>query len=149
MELIELTSKLYVAAQIAVSDVEAMAAKGIRTIISNRPDCESADQPETQVIADTARQCGVRFVHIPVVSGAISDANIDDFETAIQSAEAPILAYCRTGTRSTMLWALMTAKSQDVEDILSTAQHAGYDLAPLRSRLQGRQKKFRVSNLDE
>ena len=73
------------------------------------------------------------------VTGQISGADVDNFERACQDLPGPILAYCQTGTRSVMLWALVQAKSRDVEAILSATKSAGYDLTGMRPRLLGRQ----------
>jgi sulfide:quinone oxidoreductase len=138
MNVKKVTPNYFVSAQINPSDVSAVAAAGIRTIINNRPDYETADQPETQAIADAAIAAGLDFLHIPVSSKSISDENIRDFAVACESAQEPVLAYCRSGMRSTSLWALIAVGSQDIDTVIATAKDAGYDLDKMRQWLQSR-----------
>lgn len=136
MNMKKISPQFFVCEQIKVSDVELAATHGIKTIICNRPHNETDDQPETHEIATAAAAAGIEFLHIPVVSGSITDENIAQFAAAHGAAEGPVLAYCRSGMRSTCLWALTSAESLDIEEILSTAQDAGYDLAGMRPRLE-------------
>jgi len=86
-------------------------------------------------IAAAAEESGITFLNVPVVSGALTDNNIREFEAARHDAQGPILAYCRTGRRSTMLWALAEARTHDVDSILAATNNAGYDLAAMRPKL--------------
>jgi len=140
MNLKKISSRLYVSEQIAPSDVSAVAEHGIKIIICNRPHNETEDQPETQTIDDAAADASVQFIHMPVIAGQINDANIADFAKAYRSSKAPILAYCRSGMRSTALWALTEAELTDIDTILSIAKNAGYDLSEMRPRLESRRK---------
>ena len=131
-----LDDRLSVAPQIAVADVAAIAAAGFTTLIGNRPDGEGDDQPETTALAAEARRHGLAFVHQPVVGGAIGAADVDAFDAALAQSTGPVLAFCRTGTRSTTLWALGQARRRPAKDVLADAARAGYDLADLRPRLE-------------
>jgi uncharacterized protein (TIGR01244 family) len=131
-----LTEALSVAAQIEPDDVAVLAAQGFRSLINNRPDGEVAGQPESAVIAAMAARHGIAYQYLPVISGQLHDAEVDGFVQALATLPAPTLAYCRTGTRSIMLWALGAARNQSVEDVVHTAALAGYDLDGLRPRLQ-------------
>ncbi|HAI58801.1 MAG TPA: TIGR01244 family phosphatase [Xanthomonadaceae bacterium] len=132
----KIDARLSVAAQISVSDVADFAAAGFTLLINNRPDGEVEGQPEAAVIAAEARRCGLEFVDLPVVGGAISEADVDAFDAALARAPGPVLAYCRSGTRSTMLWALAEVRRRPVDAVLADCQRAGYDLDALRPRLQ-------------
>jgi sulfide:quinone oxidoreductase len=136
MNIRKISPRFFVSEQISAADIGAAAAQGIKTIICNRPDDESQGQPPASEIASAAENLGISFLDVPVKSGSITDENIDDFERAYHEVKGPILAYCRTGTRSTMLWALAEAKTLDVEAILSATKDAGYDLAPMSPRLR-------------
>jgi sulfide:quinone oxidoreductase len=136
MNIKKMSTKLFVSEQISPGEMGIAAAQGIKTIINNRPDNETPDQPETQAIIDAAAAHGIEFVHIPVVGGAISELSIDEFCSACENANGPVLAYCRSGMRSTMLWALVEARTLDVNTIMATARKVGYDLAALRPRLE-------------
>ena len=134
----KLTDDLSVSVQLNVDDVAAAKAAGFRTIVNNRPDGESADQPDSSEIEAAATAAGLTYIYQPVVSGQISDRNIEDFGHTLASAEGPVLAFCRTGTRCTCLWALSQAPQRELDDIARRAASAGYDLSGMMSRLQQR-----------
>lgn len=132
----KLDDRVSVAPQITLDDMPAIAEAGFTTLIGNRPDGEAEDQPETAALAAEARRHGLDFVHQPVVGSAIDTADADAFEAALAQACGPVLAFCRTGTRSTTLWALGQARRRPVDDVLADAQRAGYDLSALRPKLE-------------
>jgi sulfide:quinone oxidoreductase len=136
MRTARLTPTLSVAPQLTEADVEEAAAAGFRTIINNRPDGESPDQPPSDSLAAAASRLGLQYRHIPVVSGEISPEHIAAFRTALAEATGPALAFCRSGTRSTTLWALSEAGRLAPDEILKSAADAGYGLEHLRPRLQ-------------
>ena len=138
MDIRELTATLSVAPQITPADVAQIANAGFKTIISNRPDGEEATQPPSAEIEAAARIAGLDFIAQPVVSGAISDADVDAFTKILGGARGPVLAFCRTGTRCTMLWALSEARTQSPDSLVATAKQAGYDLTALKPRLRER-----------
>ena len=111
-------------------------AGGFRTLINNRPDGEEPGQASSAEIAAAARALGIDYVHIPVVASQIGEGDVRAFADALDSHPGPALAFCRTGTRSTMLWALSQAGKMPVDDILETARNAGYDLGALRPTLE-------------
>ena len=130
-----LSATLSVAAQIGVDDVATLAAQGFRSLINNRPDGEAAGQPDSVLIATMAARHGMTYRYLPVISGQVQDADVEAFAQALAALPTPTLAFCRTGTRCTMLWALDAVRSQPLADVLHTAAVAGYDLDGLRSRL--------------
>ncbi|MBS0251402.1 MAG: TIGR01244 family phosphatase [Proteobacteria bacterium] len=132
----ELTHNLSVSGQLAPSDIAEIANLGFKSIISNRPDSEGEDQPTFSEIAREAHLFGIEVRYIPVVSGKLSDQDASAFAAAVEALPKPVLAFCRTGTRCTMLWALTQVGARAVEDILQTAQVAGYDLKGLEPRLR-------------
>ena len=135
MEFRKIAPDLSVAAQITPQDVGIAAAKGFRSIIINRPDGEENDQPQRREIEEAAERSGLKVKYLPVVSGNITDGDVQSFADAMQALPAPVLAYCRTGTRSTTLWALSQAGHLSTDAILRTAKDAGYDLGGMRGRL--------------
>lgn len=135
MALNKLTDELAVAGQIAPADVPALAAEGIRAIICNRPDGEAFEQPPFQDIERAAAENGVQIIYQPVQTGAIGDADVLAFEAAVNDLPKPVLAYCRSGTRCTALWALSEAGKRPVQEILDRAMKAGYDMSGLAPRL--------------
>ena len=137
MDLRRLTDDFAVAPQIDVADVAEAAALGYRTLICNRPDGESFDQTPTAEIAAAAEAHGMRFISIPFTSGALTMQLIAQFGAALAEAPRPALAYCRSGTRSCMIWALTQAGEMPTEDILEAASRGGYDMTGLRPTLEG------------
>lgn len=131
-----LTPFLSVAPQITLGDLGTLSAHGFRAVISNRPDGEGEGQPSGAEIAEAAKRSGLAFRHIPVVSGQIRDQDVAAFAAALAELKGPVLAFCRTGTRSTSLWALSEAHHLDPAAILATAKSIGYDLSALEDRLR-------------
>ena len=124
-----------VTGQIHLNDFEAVASQGFRSVIINRPNGESADQPDHADIEAAASKHGIAVRYVPVIPGKIADADIADFAQALREMPGPVLAYCKTGTRSMMLWALAHAGELPTDVILKTAQDAGYDIGGLAPRL--------------
>ena len=133
-----LSDGFYVAAQITPEDVAEAAALGVRIIVNNRPDGEDAAQPSGAEIEAAARAAGLSYVAIPIDHSGFSHAQLDALAEAQTAPEGGILAYCRSGTRSTHLWALTQARggSETIETIVESAAAAGYDLNPLRPALE-------------
>lgn len=131
-----LTPDIMVAPQIAVGDVAIAAAQGVTLIINNRPDGESADQTPGAVIEAEARAAGLDYVAIPVTHAGFSQTQVDAMVKALEGCDGNILAYCRSGTRSCLLWSLARAQQGDDPEALSAvAADAGYDLTPVRAML--------------
>ncbi len=128
-----LSKQLSVTAQIQPADAATLLAQGFRSIINNRPDGEFGDQPSSATLAAAAKQAGLDYRYIPVISGQLQQAHVQAFTAALTDMPAPVLAFCRTGTRSSTLWALQAPGTADA--ILDTVSAAGYDLSALRPRL--------------
>lgn len=129
-----LTENILVSPQLSIDDVTEAAALGVGTIVNNRPDGEEPSAPQGEQIEAAAAAAGLNYVAIPVGHSGFSEPQVDAMIAAIEQAEAPILAYCRSGTRSTLLWALASAKQGEApETIARTAAQAGYDVSPIRS----------------
>jgi sulfide:quinone oxidoreductase len=135
MELKKISSGLTVSPQINVSDIQAIKAAGFRSIICNRPDGEAADQPVFQEISDAARAAGLETMYIPIVAGKVSDGDAGAFGAALDALPGPVLAYCRTGTRSATLWSLAVANYKPVSEILAATKAAGYDMGGVVRRI--------------
>ena len=132
----QLTDTLWVSPQIDQAAVAHAAAQGITTIINNRPEDESADQTPGPAIAAAAVAAGLRYVAIPVTHAGFGESQIVAMAAALDEAGGPVLAYCRSGTRSTLLWALARAsRGEDRATLAQRAAQAGYDLAPIAPAL--------------
>lgn len=136
MDVKTLAPDLSVAGQLSAQDIGLAAAQGFRALIINRPDGETSDQPASQDILAAAESHGLEAAYLPVIAGKVTDADVDAFKKALQDLPAPVLAFCRTGARSTTLWALAQAGRLSAEAILATASAAGYDLSGMRERLR-------------
>lgn len=133
---IRIDDSISVAGQLGEADVAVAAAQGFRRLINNRPDGEAFDQPPGGAIARAAQAAGLDYVAIPV-AGGFSMPQVEAMADALASADGPVLAFCRSGTRSTHLWALASAyRGGDAEAIVAAAGAAGYDVSPLLPTLR-------------
>ena len=129
-----LSEQVQVAGQIAPEDVATAAASEVSAIVNNRPDDEEPGQPPSAAIEAAARSAGLAYHHIPV-AGRIAPDEVERLVSILEE-QARVLIFCRSGTRSTWLWALAEARRGVSGDVLiSQAAEAGYDLEPLRPYL--------------
>lgn len=132
----KLTQTVYASPQIGLDEVEEARSMGITLIVNNRPEGESDDQVEGDRIAEAAKAAGIDYVAIPVTHAGFAEHQVTAMAEALAGAKGPVLAYCRSGTRSTLLWALAQAKAgADPEQLAQQAADAGYDLSPVRQIL--------------
>ncbi|MXP40067.1 TIGR01244 family phosphatase [Altererythrobacter soli] len=132
----ELSGSVLASAQITTADVELAHAEGVRLIINNRPDGEAPDQPPGSEIEAAARAAGIDYVAIPVSPGGFDEGQVRAMADALANADGKVLAYCRSGTRSTLLWALaQAAAGSDPQGIADAAADAGYDVSPIRGAI--------------
>ena len=129
MDIRKVTDGFAVSPQITPDDVPAIAAAGYRTIICNRPDNEEYGQPEVARIRAAAEAAGLALHVIPIASGMFGPQHVAQMREALEAAEEPVLAYCRSGTRSIMLWAFQEVGRRPREEVLAAAAQAGYDLS--------------------
>lgn len=125
-----LVDGLSVAPQVTEADIRAAHAEGYRTIINNRPDGEEPGQLSSVDAAGLAAELGIDYVYLPATMPTL-EAVAPAFGEALARSQGPVLAHCRSGTRSTILWALAEAKAGalDCDAILRSAAAAGYDLS--------------------
>ena len=129
----KLTDSIYASPQISLEDVAEAAAMGVKLIINNRPEGESDDQVPGAEIEAAARTAGIDYVAIPVTHAGFSEPQVAAMAKALDGAAGPVLAYCRSGTRSTLLWALSEAsQGGDPDALTNMAAKAGYDVIPVR-----------------
>ncbi|MCK8787376.1 bifunctional protein tyrosine phosphatase family protein/NAD(P)/FAD-dependent oxidoreductase [Roseomonas sp. NAR14] len=136
MEVKSLTPTVSVAPQILPEEVAALAAAGFRAILCNRPDGEGADQPGFGEVARAASLAGLEAAYLPVASGKVTDAEAEAFARLLDRLPKPVLAYCRTGTRSATLWSLAeAARGRPLPEIVAAAKAAGHDMAAVARRI--------------
>lgn len=135
--IIPLDEGLAVAPQIAPEDVAAIAAAGFGVILCNRPDDEEPGQPAAADIAALAQEAGLAFHHLPIDARGIGPAHLDAMASIVAEG-GRVLAYCRSGTRSSMLWALHSAATTPPDAVIAAAARGGYQLDALRPALEAR-----------
>jgi sulfide:quinone oxidoreductase len=136
MKINKLTDQLSVSPQVALDDIAKLSALGFKSVICNRPDKESDDQPKMSAVESAVKAAGLTWQHQPVVSGNITDQDVTDFSQLMAKLPQPVFAFCRTGTRCSILWALSQVNTMSVDDILNTAAEAGYNLSGQQPRLE-------------
>jgi uncharacterized protein (TIGR01244 family) len=132
----KLDDRTYVAPQLQPEHLAEAAALHITAVVNNRPDGEEQGQPNGEEIARAAEAAGLTYTSIPITGAGFSHPQVDAMAQALDQADGAVLAYCRSGTRSTYLWALARAKQGEHPAILiEKAEAAGYDLRPIRAML--------------
>ena len=124
------TDDFSVAPQIGVAEVAEAKAQGFTTLINNRPDGEDPAQPPGAAIEAAAKAQGLAYAHIPV-RGAPGPAEVEAVRAAVEQADGPVLAFCRSGTRSITTWSIGQAMSgaRTRGELVSLGREAGYDLS--------------------
>ena len=132
----KIDERTYVSGQVDPADLPAIKGAGVTMIVNNRPDGEEPGQPAAAAIETAARAAGLDYRFIPVASGFSAD-QVDAMTEVLDAAEGPVLAFCRSGTRSTFLWALARAQQgEEAEELMRNAAAAGYDLRPIAAYLK-------------
>lgn len=125
-----------VASQISTKDMPTIKAQGFRVIIANRPDDEGgADQPSSAELAAEAAKHGIHLAYVPFQMGQNPMEVLPEFQQALNSSPTPTLAFCKSGMRATILWALNEKGKQSADDILAAASKPGFDLSNLAPAL--------------
>ena len=135
MDIRALTPTYAVSPQIAPEDLPAIKAAGYVTVIDNRPDAEIPGHLHTEAMRAAAEAAGLRFVANPVIGGAITEENVAEQRAAIAAATGPVFAYCASGNRSSVVWALAHAGTAPADTLIGTAAQFGYNLEWLRPAL--------------
>jgi uncharacterized protein (TIGR01244 family) len=107
MDIRQIDEGYAVSGQISSDDVRDLAAAGYHTIICNRPDGEAPDQPDFAEIERVAEKAGISVFYVPVVSGQLTQDDVNAMARALEEAEGPVLAYCRSGARSTNIYGIV------------------------------------------
>ncbi|GGB60941.1 hypothetical protein GCM10011316_36180 [Roseibium aquae] len=127
----QITDEISVSPQIDPEDLADIKALGFKSVICNRPDGESPDQPSYEEIAAAAAAAGLEIRNLPIVSGGMTQHDVDAFAAAMEDLPKPVFAYCRSGTRCATAWAFSQAKTRPANEILEQTAAAGYDLRSL------------------
>jgi uncharacterized protein (TIGR01244 family) len=141
MDLRAITDSYSVAPQLEPADMATLAASGVTTVICNRPDGENPAPLQAAAMQAAAEAAGLAFVYNPVVGGQLTMDNVDEQRDAIDGAEGPVVAYCASGNRSTVVWALGMAGSLPTDDIIARGEKWGYQLQWLRPQIDALAKR--------
>jgi uncharacterized protein (TIGR01244 family) len=129
----KITDGIYASPQITADQIAEATALGIKLIVNNRPEGEGDDQTPGEEIEAAARAAGMDYVAIPVTHSGFSEPQVKAMADALDTTQGGVLAYCRSGTRSTLLWALAEASlGGDPDALTNMAAKAGYDVSPIR-----------------
>lgn len=140
-----LSDTMFASPQIGREDVSAARGMGIALIVNNRPEGESADQVPGADIEAAARAAGIDYLAIPITHAGFSHPQVTALAEALEKAAGPVLGYCRSGTRSTLLWALARAsRGEDPDALAAAAAAAGYDLGPIRPAMDALRAQART-----
>lgn len=135
MNIKKLADGVFVSAYVSPQELPFVAGE-IRTIVNNRPDGEEPGQPSSDDIEAAAQKLGLQYIHIPIQPGKFSNEQIAGFSEALANQPGPVLAFCKSGTRSTVLWALSQAGKADPDAIVCAAAEAGYDIRGLKPMIE-------------
>jgi uncharacterized protein (TIGR01244 family) len=131
-QLFPLAPGLSVAGRLDRADIDALAGAGVRTIINNRPDGEDQGQLPAAEARRIAEAHGIAYHHIPITAATLSRADVDAFAAVLHNAPGPVVAHCRSGTRSALLWALTRMREgHDALSLVAAAAQHGIDIASL------------------
>ena len=132
----KLDDAVSVAGQITPEDVAEAARLGFAAIVNNRPDDEQPGQPSGAEIEAAAKANGLSYRAIPITHAGFSTNQVEAMQAALGEAKGPLLAFCRSGTRSTLVWALARSRmGDDAAELSAKAEAAGYDLTPVKAFL--------------
>jgi uncharacterized protein (TIGR01244 family) len=135
MDIRQLTPAYAVSPQIEPEDMAALAQAGFTTIINNRPCSEIQPSHQADAMQIAADAAGLTFVVLPATHATLTPVLAAQQKQACAQSEGPVLAYCASGTRCTIIWAMMQAGVMGTDDIVQTAADQGYDLRAMRSQL--------------
>jgi sulfide:quinone oxidoreductase len=131
-ELVPLSPGLSVTGRLDRADIDALAQAGVRTIVNNRPDGEDPGQLPAAEARNLAEAHGIAYHHIPVTAASLTKSDVDAFAATLHTAAEPVVAHCRSGTRSTLLWALTRLREgADPLALIAEAARHGIDIAGL------------------
>ncbi|CUH86171.1 Beta-lactamase hydrolase-like protein [Phaeobacter sp. CECT 5382] len=131
-----ITPRYAVSPQISVEDIPAIAAAGYRTVICNRPDAEVPQDFQAATIGAAVEAAGLTFKELPLTHQTMTPENVAAQRSFYEDCDGPVLAYCASGTRSSVIWSLGVAKELSADEILSKTSAAGYQLDGLRPTLE-------------
>lgn len=135
MDIRQITPAFFAAPQIAPEDMPAIAATGIQLVLCNRPEVEVPPSHQCQAMQHAAEAAGLQFAFQPLTHQTMTPDVIAANHALMSACDGPVLAYCASGTRSTIAWALAAARDMPVDEVIAAARAGGYDLSNLHPTL--------------
>ncbi|WP_375599166.1 TIGR01244 family sulfur transferase [Devosia sp. Naph2] len=135
MELKRINDHVSVSGQIQPEDIKTLKDLGFTTIVNNRPDGEAPDQPSGARIEAAAKAAGLTYHAIPLGREGVNPEMVANTKAVLEGSDGKVFCFCRSGTRSTTLWALSQAGEAPAEKIIAQAAEAGYDMSHLAGYL--------------
>ena len=135
MELKRINDHVSVSGQIQPEDIKTLKDLGFTTIVNNRPDGEAPDQPAGAEIEAAAKAAGLAYHAIPLGREGVNPEMVANTKAVLEGSDGKVFCFCRSGTRSTTLWALSQAGEAPAERIIAQAAEAGYDMSHLAGYL--------------
>lgn len=136
MDIRQITPRYSVSPQIFPEDLAAIKAAGFTKVICNRPDNENPPELQADRMAAAAAEVGLEFFVLPLTHQTMTPENVARQAAEVEASTGPVLAYCASGTRCSVIWTLDAAPKIGVNEALTAAARAGYDLSGLRPRLE-------------
>lgn len=136
MDIRAITPDYAVSPQIEPGDLTAIKAAGYVTVIDNRPDGEIPPHLHTEAMRSAVEAMGLRFVANPVIGGAMTMQNVTAQGAALAASDGPVFAYCASGNRSSIVWALSQAGKRPVDELVGLPARYGYQLEHLRPQIE-------------
>ena len=136
MDIRPLSDQYAVSPQITPDDVTTIAEAGYRTLICNRPDGEIPPELRADEVRKSAEAAGLRFVLNPVIGGAVSMENVQAQGAALRDSDGPVLAYCASGNRSSIVWALSQAGKRPTDELVAAGAKYGYATEQFRPTIE-------------
>lgn len=140
MDMRQITPRFFAAPQISPEDMPEILAAGFKRVLCNRPDVEVPPSHQAAAMEEAATAAGLEFVCLPLTHQNMTPDIIAQNRELAEACDGQVLAYCASGTRSTIAWALAAAKDMPIDEILTVTRQAGYDLSNLRPRLEAAAK---------
>ena len=135
MDIRPLSETFAVSPQIEPGDLAAIKAAGFTTVVCNRPDAEVPPGLQAEAIRRAAEAEGLRFIDNPLSHGSLTMDHIDMQGRALAESDGPVFAYCASGNRSSILWALSQAGRVPTDDLVEAGARAGYNLEVVRPQI--------------
>lgn len=135
MDIRQISTTYAVSPQIDLSDLPQIAAAGFKAIICNRPDAENPPSHHAEAMKAAATALGLGFTYIPVTHQGLNMEMVNDQAAAMAETDGPVLAYCASGTRSSIVWSLSQAGTMPTDDIIAATAAAGYELGGMRGQI--------------